>query len=152
MEVPTSPKAVLERLKQGTGSKTDKDLAEKLGVAQQSVYNVNAKDKVPEGWVRKLALQYNLSTDWLYFGEGTMYRTGADASSPGSNAAIDRRVLLDVVETLEEILDSAKKSLPPKAKAELIYQLYQLVLEEEADNRKPLRIFKLVQGALFVNE
>ena len=60
--------------------------------------------------------------------------------------------MLDVVETLEDILDSAKKKLPPKAKAELVYQLYMLVLEEEADNRKPLRIFKLVQGALAVNE
>ena len=79
MEETLSPKAILGRLKQGTGSKTDKELAEKLGVAQQSVYNVNAKNKVPDGWVRKLALLFNLSTDWLYFGEGRMHRGEANA-------------------------------------------------------------------------
>lgn len=153
MEVTTSPKAVLDRLKQGTGSKTDKDLAEKLGVAQQSIYNVNAKNRVPEGWVRKLAVQYNLSTDWLYFGEGNMYReTEAAQGSPGSAKAIDRQVLLEVVEVMEESLRAAKKNLPPKAKAELVYQLYQLVIEDEADGPQTVRMFKLIQGAMVANE
>lgn len=143
---------LVRRMVEATGAKNESHLAQIVGVTPQSLSNAKRKDAIPPAWVMGVAEKKAVSLDWLYFGAGNMYRTGAAESSPGSSVAIDRQVLLEVVETLESILNSAKKKLPPKAKAELVYQLYMLVLEEEADNRKPLRIFKLVQDALVINE
>lgn len=98
-----------------------------------------------------MAEDFNLSADWLYFGEGNMYRTGEINNNPCPVGLLDRQVVLDVVEVLEEFLENANKKLPAKAKAELIYQLYALVHEEENDNRQPIRMFKLIQGALAAN-
>lgn len=150
MEDSTEVQEILERLKQAVGAKSKTDLAKSLGLAQQSVFNAQAKGKIPDGWIRKVAKTYNVSADWLFFGEGHMYR-GEAAKSDSTPELISRDVLLDVVEILEESLIAAKKKLPPKSKAELIYQLYHLVLEEEA-KQQPIRMFKLIQGALAANE
>lgn len=137
---------------EATGAKNDARLAQMIGVTPQALSNAKKKSAIPPVWVMDVAREKAVSLDWLYFGEGNMYRNGAAENGPVLCEAVDRQALLDVVETLEEILADAKKKLSPKAKAELIYQLYQLVLEEEADSKKSLRIFKLVQGALSANE
>lgn len=154
MEDTTSAKRILERLRQGTGAKSDSELGRMVGVSQQAIYNARNGNKLPDAWVRRAAQQFNLSADWLYFGDGHMYRgTGADKASSGLEKDINRDVLLDVVEVMEESLRAAKKNLPPKAKAELVYQLYHLVIENEAaDGPQTVRMFKLIQGALAVNE
>lgn len=151
MEDSTETRKILDRLRKGVGAKSKTDLARALGIAQQSVFNAQAKGKIPDGWVRKAAESYNLSTDWLYFGEGDMYRTGEAKLSPCPVEILDKQTLVDVVEVLEEFLDGANKKLSAKAKAELIYQLYKLVHEEENNNRQPIRMFKLIQGALVAN-
>lgn len=60
----------LDRLLQGTGLRRDSQLADILGVSPQAVSQARRKGKIPDGWILKVAAQYGLSTDWLFFGQG----------------------------------------------------------------------------------
>lgn len=80
---------------------------------------------------------------------------GRGPMRPGEAATsghINRDILYDVVETLEEFLQEWGRELPPRAKAEVIYQLYEMVLEDEDAAKKPARILRLIKGALAANE
>lgn len=78
--------------------------------------------------------------------QGNLAREAESLSTPN----IDRAVLFDVVRILEETLEEAGGKLPPDAKAEVICQLYELVLESEAEfeTTKPVRMLRLIKGAL----
>ena len=60
----------LDRLLQGAGLRRDSQLAELLGVSPQAVSQARRKGRIPDGWVLKIAEQFGLSTDWLFFGKG----------------------------------------------------------------------------------
>ena len=60
----------LDRLLQGAGLRNDRQLAEILGVTPQAVSQARRKGRIPDGWVLKIASQYGLSTDWIFFGKG----------------------------------------------------------------------------------
>ena len=149
MEDTTSAKGILERLRQGTGAKSDSELGRMVGVSQQAIYNARNGNKLPDAWVRRAAQQFNLSMDWLYFGEGNMYRTGADNVSSGSTSGVlKKEILKDVIEVLEEFLIEEERELPPAAKAEVISELYELILEGEISATQPIRMFRVIRGAL----
>ena len=65
----TSPDT-LDRLLQGAGLRRDSQLAELLGVSPQAVSQARRKGRIPDGWVLKVAAQFGLSTDWVFFGKG----------------------------------------------------------------------------------
>jgi len=153
MEEPTKMEEIFFRLQQGASVKSLTDLARALGVAQQSVFNARARGKIPDAWFRKIADLNNISIDWLLYGEGAMHRGEKAQNLSPANLELDQQILLDVVETLEEFLQGSKKNLPPKAKAELVYQLYRLVMLGEADvKQQPLHMFRLIQSAMTANE
>ncbi len=81
MEYATSADAILARLKTGTGAKSDTDLGAKLGFGQQSVSNARKAGKVPDAWIRKAAERFNISSDWILFGVGDMFR-GDEQAQP----------------------------------------------------------------------
>lgn len=58
----------LDRLLQGAGLRRDSQLAELLGVSPQAVSQARRKGRIPDGWVLKVAAQFGLSTDWIFFG------------------------------------------------------------------------------------
>lgn len=60
----------LDRLLQGAGLRRDSQLAELLGVSPQAVSQARRKGRIPDGWVLKVAAQFGLSTDWIFFGKG----------------------------------------------------------------------------------
>lgn len=114
---------VLERLKQGTGARTDSELARLLGISQQSVSNARTHGKVPDSWVRCAAEQYNVNADWLFFGRGSVFvgpppagraklEAGAfrvsDPASAGWGCQADNGLGLRVTE-LEQQLAAAKE-------------------------------------------
>lgn len=74
MKESTEAKEIFSRFKQATGAKSIADLAQALGVAQQSIYNVQASGKIPGAWFRKVADLNNISIDWLTYGTGSMHR------------------------------------------------------------------------------
>ena len=58
----------LDRLLQGAGLRRDSQLAELLGVSPQAVSQARRKGRIPDGWVLKVAAQFGLSTDCIFFG------------------------------------------------------------------------------------
>lgn len=61
---------------------------------------------------------------------------------------LDSELMIDVVTTLEEFLGEQKKRLHPRAKAEIIVQLYELMKEREIGSMPPIARFKLVTPLL----
>lgn len=55
-------------------AQTDKDavLAKILEIKAPSVSAARKRQQIPTGWVEKLALKFNVSADWIFFGRGPM--------------------------------------------------------------------------------
>lgn len=111
-----------------------------------------------------LEIYPQINREWLFFGEGEMLRQSgagmkaaaqplrAVAHAPGSGENptphIDAVLLRQVIEILEEHLQTVKGRLSPAAKAEVISQLYELIVEQEEQAREPIQMMRLVMGAL----
>ena len=89
----------LDRLLQGAGLRRDSQLAELLGVSPQAVSQARRKGRIPDGWVLKIAEQFGLSTDWLFFGKGP----GPEAQEAPAEAAERKIGLLGVGEKMEDL-------------------------------------------------
>lgn len=63
-------------------------------------------------------------------------------------AHLDGPLLIDVIVILEEFLSEQKKRLPPRAKAEIIVQLYELMKEKEEEGSQGLSKLKLLTPIL----
>lgn len=78
----------IERLFKATGAQTDSELARKLEIQPPSVAGARKRQLLPGSWVEKIALDYNISADWILFGCGSMHRgeaaplTAAPSSAP----------------------------------------------------------------------
>ena len=57
---------------------------------------------------------------------------------------LDGDLMIDVVTALEEFLNERKKKLNPRAKAEIIVQMYEMMKEEEAKGTGTMVKFKLI--------
>lgn len=139
---------ILLRMAEATGSKRETNLAAWLGVTPQSVSNAKKKGSIPPAWVMDVALKTAVSLDWLYFGEGQMQR--GESASPLTSAVggLNKGILKNVIEVLEEFLNEEDNELSPEAKAEVITELYDLILEDESSLKQPFRMFKVIRGAL----
>lgn len=71
----TSYDAVFSRLMAAVGTSKAVDVANALGISQQSISGAKAKQKIPEGWLTAISDKYRVSVDWLRTGEGEMKRT-----------------------------------------------------------------------------
>jgi len=94
MKETNEAKEIFSRFKQGAGVTSIADLARALGVAQQSVYNVQANGKIPGSWFRKIADLNNISIDWLTYGEGAMYRDSVQPDPAMPDLALPDSALL----------------------------------------------------------
>lgn len=66
--------AVLERMKEVTGVKSDTAFAKSLGLNQSSVSGAKERQSIPPTWAIQIAEKYGVSLDWLMFGEGSKKR------------------------------------------------------------------------------
>lgn len=86
----------LDRLLQGAGLRRDSQLAELLGVSPQAVSQARRKGRIPDGWVLKVAAQFGLSTDWIFFGkeprQGVSSAPASGQSSFDETAKEDERI------------------------------------------------------------
>ncbi len=65
----TSFESVLGRLKKATNTFSDLEFAQKaLGKGQSSISNAKTRGSVPPLWIEKVAKNYRISADWLFFG------------------------------------------------------------------------------------
>lgn len=70
---------IFERLKVASGATSDQELAVKLGLSKQSIADARSRKTVPPAWIPKAALQFGVTTDWLFWG-----RTPQNASQEQS--------------------------------------------------------------------
>jgi hypothetical protein len=65
-------------------------LAKALDIKPQSVGAARKREQIPSGWVEKVAVDFSVCTDWLFFGEGPMLREqctqSAQLPSPDTDA------------------------------------------------------------------
>jgi len=73
----TSYDAVFSRLMTAVGTSKAVDVANALGISQQSISGAKAKQKIPEGWLTAISDKYGVSVDWLRTGEGEMKRAAS---------------------------------------------------------------------------
>lgn len=59
------------RLKEACGAANDSALARCLDITQGSIGVAKKRLKIPSGWIEQIAVKYNVSTDWLFFGIGS---------------------------------------------------------------------------------
>lgn len=69
-----SQEQIFDRIKVVLNAKNDTDVAEALGIRQQSVTSARKRGQIPPGWIAKIAAERNVSADWLFFGTGNRNR------------------------------------------------------------------------------
>lgn len=84
----TTNSDTLDRLLQGAGLRRDSQLAELLDVSPQAVSQARRKGRIPDRWVLKIAAQFGLSTDWIFFGDENHQ---SHASSPMHSSAFSNK-------------------------------------------------------------
>ncbi len=75
--------ACFDRVRIGTDIKSQKSLADFLGIQDSSVTGAKQRDSFPADWAVKIAGVYGLSTDWILTGEGSMTRESGVVAEPG---------------------------------------------------------------------
>lgn len=75
--------AVLARLKQITGTKSDASLSSALQISPQTLSSWKSRDSTPYSLCVDIAQARGVSLDWLLMGEGPILR--ADAAESGEN-------------------------------------------------------------------
>jgi len=84
MQNMTSFEAVFERLLFVTKAKTDSALARTLNIKPQSVVAARKRRQIPPGWLVTVAQEFNVTTDWLFFGTGPMRSVSVPPETPHS--------------------------------------------------------------------
>lgn len=134
------------------GKEPQDSFSVKVGISRGTLSSYERDESQPNAdTLRNICAEYDILPEWLLMGTGPIRKEEGAANHSLTEKPLDEGILLDVLDILEEFLDDAKKRLPPKKKAELIYQLYRLVLEETDTKQQPIRMFRLIQGALAAN-
>lgn len=76
MDSPKSFKAKFARIMLATAARNESDLARILGIHPSSVGAAKKRNQIPTGWVEKVAEEFSVNSDWLFFGRGQMQVDG----------------------------------------------------------------------------
>lgn len=87
MDSPNSFKAKFSRIMLATAAKNESDLARILDIHPSSVGAAKKRNQIPTGWVEKVAEDFNVSSDWLFFGRGQMWAEQANFLLPSGQLA-----------------------------------------------------------------
>lgn len=64
----------LGRLKKAAQVASDTALARVLGITQGSISGAKGRGRIPSDWIKQIAVDFGVSSDWLFFGTGSMER------------------------------------------------------------------------------
>ncbi|WP_353742250.1 helix-turn-helix domain-containing protein [Pseudomonas fluorescens] len=98
--------AVLARLKQVTGTKTDASLSSALQISPQTLSSWKGRDSTPYSLCVEIAQARGISLDWLLLGEGPVLRQTVTDSSEADQASTTRE---DTILALWRLLDEADR-------------------------------------------
>jgi len=95
--------AVLARLKQVTGTKTDASLSSALQISPQTLSSWRGRDSTPYSLCVEIAQTRGISLDWLLLGEGPILRqTITDSSETGQESTTRENTILALWRLLDE--------------------------------------------------
>jgi len=95
--------AVLARLKQITGTKTDASLSSALQISPQTLSSWKGRDSTPYSLCVDIAQARGISLDWLLLGEGPILRqTVTDSSVANQESTTRENTILALWRLLDE--------------------------------------------------
>lgn len=118
---------------------TQKAFASFCGMPLPSLKDYEAGKRMPGGESLQHFIDAGINANWLLTGEGPML-----LGEKPHETALNAPRLTMAVEAVEEGLRSAKRTMPPTAKAELVATVYQALSEDDG----PHRLLKLVKDIL----
>lgn len=65
----------LSRILKAANISKHSELSKLLGINQSSIAAARKRGQLPPGWIEKIAEDFNINANWLFFGQGSM-RTG----------------------------------------------------------------------------
>lgn len=125
---------ILERLKKAANVANDNELARLLGLSRQSIAKARATKNVPAAWIPKASATFGVSTDWLFFGNGSMKAGSSFPLQPAPAQVCD--VDLRLIPMAEARLSAGQGSLETNANCERSYAFRMDFLLRKGDPDK----------------
>lgn len=94
--------AILHRMKDLTGARTDAELAKALSISPQTLSSWKIRGSIPYALCMELAQKHGVSLDWLLLGDGQQNRTPS-ASLPQGHPSAWEADLLDQLRALSAL-------------------------------------------------
>jgi len=80
--------SVVDRIKEATGTRTQVELAQVLGIRQSSISDAKRRDSVPADWFLTLFREFGLNPDWLALGRGPQHIKTKEGYKPFDQPAL----------------------------------------------------------------
>ena len=127
---------IVERIKTVIKASSDSELANILGLGHSALGSAKSRGQVPLAWIVKISVNFNVSADWLMYGDSVNKMETNFRAVPISEAQLGENGALNLVETADE-LAFKKDWLATKG------NLNDLVLlQMKGDSMKPLMLDK----------
>jgi len=124
-----------------------KKFSYKLGISPSFLSYVERGKRSPSFFlVYSLQSIFQVNLNWLLTGTGNMFVKPAISTESKMKLELDKKLFLEVYERLETIFQEKNIILDPKKKGELIFLLYESILDDESSKSKELeKIPKLLK-------
>jgi hypothetical protein len=124
---------VIIRLKQILNEKSDQKLGDFLGIPKSTISNWRQRNSVPYSICVQIALERNVSLDWLLTGEGAVFKGKAanDGLSEKEATVLELFARLDD-STGEDFIYTAKKLVENHEMKKELQQIKNLVSKQQA--------------------
>ena len=138
---------MLMRIASVTNSIKPKDLGPILGITPAAVSKALTQKHIPQTWLNTLATKYNLTHEWLIYGEdligvpkhdGTMRRDGT--ITHGGDVVREQSACPHCTELYEKLVDALNKAMQAQENAMQIQKQKEVLLEENAALRAENRV------------
>lgn len=124
-----SAKAVIGRIAQALGTKSDAELAEKLGIGSKTTVSAwRTRNSVPYAECVRVSADCNASLDWLLLGMGTMRRDVEPGPSPAASR-LDEDRMAQVIAGVLAWMESADVEAEPSIVGRLVIGTYRTITD-----------------------
>ena len=137
---------IIRRAKVATGSKTNEDLANYLGISRNSVSKAKARGKIPDRWITEISRRANVKVLWLLSGSGKfVIEEKHEGLGPDG-----LKLLEDIIVMVENDFKKRGINISPKKKAVLISNTFDQAYRTNGQINK--RAYSLVIAMLAKHE
>ncbi|ALG68234.1 helix-turn-helix transcriptional regulator [Beggiatoa leptomitoformis] len=127
-----SAKDVLDRLAKLANSKTDKELADYVGISSSNISTWRSRDTIPYDACLKISERDGISIDWLLTGKGSIYKVDYSIDSVKEEQTVLELYRALSMERRHEILSILREK---KSMEELLRRMVELERLVEHDRK-----------------